>query len=65
MEENHSLAILLSAIMIGEGGVRIGEMTPSKTIIAVLPGLFAGFSFAFVLLLIAALEKYLSRSEVK
>ncbi|MDG6994401.1 MAG: hypothetical protein JRN52_00645 [Nitrososphaerota archaeon] len=60
-----SLAILLSAIMIGEGGVRIGEMTPSKTIIAVLPGLFAGFSFAFVLLLIAALEKYLSRSEVK
>ncbi|MDG6999867.1 MAG: hypothetical protein JRN15_12210, partial [Nitrososphaerota archaeon] len=60
-----SLTILLSAVMIGEGGVRIGEMTPSKTIIAVLPGLAAGFSFAFILLLIAALEKYLSRSLVK
>ena len=57
-----SLTLLVCAIMIGEGGIRIGEMTPTKTVIAVMPGLLAGFSFAFILLLIAASEKYLSRS---
>jgi hypothetical protein len=52
------LALLLVALMIGDGGVRVGEMTPDKTVIAVLPGLVAGFAFAAVILGLAAVEKY-------
>ncbi len=44
--------------MIGDGGVRVGEMTPDKTVIAVVPGLVAGFAFAAVILGLAAIEKY-------
>jgi hypothetical protein len=52
------LALLLVALMIGDGGVRVGEMTPDKTVIAVVPGLVAGFAFAAVILGLAAVEKY-------
>jgi hypothetical protein len=52
------IALLLVALMIGDGGVRVGEMTPDKTVIAVVPGLVAGFAFAAVILGLAAIEKY-------
>jgi hypothetical protein len=52
------IALLVAALMIGDGGVRVGEMTPDKTVAAVLPGLVAGFAFAAVLLGFAAIEKY-------
>ncbi|MDA4113033.1 MAG: hypothetical protein OK474_03205 [Thaumarchaeota archaeon] len=52
------IALLFVALMIGDGGVRVGEMTPDKTVIAVLPGIVAGFAFAAMLLGLAAVEKY-------
>jgi hypothetical protein len=52
------IALLVAALMVGDGGVRVGEMTPDKTVAAVLPGLVAGFAFAAVLLGFAAIEKY-------
>ena len=55
-----SLTLLVSAVLLGDGGVRVGEMTPDKTVIGVLPGIIAGFVIAFVLLLIGALEKYIA-----
>jgi len=53
-----SIVALLSALIIGDGGVRVGEMTPDKTIIAVVPGLFVGFAFLIIFLGLASLEKY-------
>lgn len=55
-----TLTLVLAAIVLGHGGLRVGEMTPDKTVIAVLPGLAAGLGFGLVLLLIAAVERYLS-----
>lgn len=55
-----TLTLVVAAIVLGHGGLRVGEMTPDKTVIAVLPGLAAGVVFGLVLLLIAAFEKYLS-----
>jgi hypothetical protein len=52
------IALLIVALMIGDGGVRVGEMTPDKTVIAVVPGLIAGFAFAAMILGLAAVEKY-------
>jgi hypothetical protein len=52
------IALLLVALAIGDGGVRVGEMTPDKTVVAVVPGLVVGFAFAAVILGLAALEKY-------
>jgi hypothetical protein len=52
------IALLMVALLIGDGGVRVGEMTPEKTVAAVLPGLVAGFAFAAVLLGFAVIEKY-------
>lgn len=51
------IALLLVALFVGDGGVRIGEMTPDKTAIAILPGLVIGFVFALVLLGLALIEK--------
>ncbi len=55
-----TLTLIVCAIILGHGGLRVGEMTPDKTVIAVIPGLIAGFAFGLVLLLIAAFEKYLA-----
>lgn len=52
------IALLLVALFVGDGGVRIGEMTPNKTVIAILPGLVIGFAFAFLILGLASIEKY-------
>jgi len=52
------IALLLVALFVGDGGVRIGEMTPDKTIVAILPGLVVGFAFAFLILVLASIEKY-------
>jgi len=52
------IALLFAALIIGDGGVRIGEMTPDKSEIAVLPGLVVGLAFAVALLALAAIEKY-------
>lgn len=60
-----SITLLMCAIMVGDGGVRTGEMTPDKTVVAVLPGLFFGIGISLALLGISALEKYLSSSYVK
>src|SRR5579875_58281 len=55
-----TITLLGTALFVGDGGVRVGEMTPEKTLIAIMPGIATGIAFTFVLLLIAALEKYLS-----
>ncbi|MGI0081315.1 MAG: hypothetical protein ACRECH_17035, partial [Nitrososphaerales archaeon] len=55
-----TLTLIVCAIILGHGGLRVGEMTPDKTIIAVMPGLVAGLAFGLIFLLIAALEKYLA-----
>ena len=38
-----SITLLLAALFVGDGGVRVGEMTPDKTVIAIMPGLVVGF----------------------
>jgi hypothetical protein len=57
-----TMTLLVAAVLLGHGAIRVGEMTPDKTVIALLPGLFAGFAFALVLLLISRLEKYVTSS---
>lgn len=52
------LALIVVAVMMGQGGIRVGEMTPDKTFIAIVPGIVAGFAFAAVLLALALVEKY-------
>jgi hypothetical protein len=52
------IALLIVALLVGDGGVRIGEMTPDKTVVAILPGLVVGFAFAFLILGLALIEKY-------
>src|SRR5579872_7502138 len=37
-----TLTLLIAAVLVGDGGVRVGEMTPDKTVIAILPGLVGG-----------------------
>ena len=56
-----TLALLLSAVLVGDGGVRVGEMTPDKTVIGVVPGIIAGLAIAFILLIIAQAEHFISR----
>jgi len=55
-----TLALLMAALFVGDGGVRVGEMTPQKTLIAIMPGIATGIAFTLVLLGIAVLERYLS-----
>jgi hypothetical protein len=57
-----AIAVLAVALIAGDGGVRVGEMTPDKTVIAILPGLALGFAFAAVLLGLAVVEKYVRRN---
>ena len=57
-----SITLLLGALFVGNGGVRTGEMTPDKTVVAVFPGLLAGVAFTVILLLIAAIENYVTTS---
>lgn len=52
------IAVLAVALIAGDGGVRVGEMTPDKTVIAILPGLAIGFAFAAVLLGFGLVERY-------
>jgi hypothetical protein len=52
-----ALGVLFVALLLGDGGVRVGEMTPDKTAIAILPGLVAGFAFAALILVLAFIEK--------
>ena len=49
---------LAVALIAGDGGVRVGEMTPDKTVIAILPGLAIGFAFVAVILGFGLVEKY-------
>ena len=53
------LLLLVAALFIGDGGVRVGEMTPDKTMIAIVPGLVAGFAFTVLFLGLAAIEKFI------
>lgn len=55
-----TLALVLAAMILGHGGLRVGEMTPDKTVIAVLPGILAGVSFGLVFLLISVFERQLT-----
>jgi hypothetical protein len=59
-----TLVALLAALLIGDGGVRVGEMTPQKTLIAVVPGLVVGFAFLIVFLGLAAAEKYVRGNSI-
>jgi len=52
------VAVLAVALVVGDGGVRVGEMTPDKTFAAILPGLVLGFAFAAVILGLSVVEKY-------
>jgi len=52
-----SFAFLVSSILLGDGGIRVGEMTPDKTFIAVLPGIVAGMSILILFLIFSYLEK--------
>jgi len=52
------IGVLAVALLVGDGGVRVGEMTPDKTFAAILPGLILGFAFAAVILGLAVFEKY-------
>lgn len=58
-----AFALVVSAFIVGDGGVRVGEMTPDKTVIAAIPGLATGFAIVAVLLGVAAVEKYLRRQK--
>lgn len=60
-----TITFLVCAVLVGDGGVRVGEMTPTKTVIAVLPGLIGGVAIALIFLLIAVLERYLTTMYVK
>jgi len=51
-------AVLAAALLLGDGGVRVGEMTPDKTVIAILPGLVVGFVVLIPLFGLALVEKY-------
>jgi hypothetical protein len=60
-----TFTFIICAVIVGDGGVRVGEMTPDKTVIAILPGLIAGGTIAFVLLLISWLERRLTAAYVR
>jgi hypothetical protein len=53
-----AFALIVVALMIGDGGVRVGQMTTEQTTIAIVPGLVAGFAFAVILLAIDLVEKF-------
>lgn len=55
-----SFTLLLCAFIVGDGGVRVGEMTPEKTAITMMPGLLVGVGLVLILLLVSALEKYVT-----
>lgn len=54
-----TLVVLASAVVLGDGGVRVGEMTPAKTFISVVPGLAIGLAFLGLFLAISEIEKYI------
>lgn len=56
------LAVLVGALFVGDGGVRVGEMTPTKTVIAVFPGLAVGFAIFLCILALAVIEKQVRRA---
>lgn len=60
-----TITMLVAAILAGDGGVRVGEMTPDKTVIAVLPGLVAGMAIALIFLLMSGVEKYMTSTYSK
>jgi len=60
-----SITLLLAALFLGDGGVRVGEMTPDKTVIAVMPGLMVGVAIGLLLILISSLEKWLVKNYVR
>ena len=60
-----SITLLLASLFVGDGGIRTGEMTPDKTVIAVFPGFIAGLVFAAILLLISLVERYITSSDVR
>jgi hypothetical protein len=60
-----SVTLLLAALFLGDGGVRVGEMTPDKTVIAVMPGLMVGVAFGLLLLSLSSLEKWLVKNYVR
>jgi hypothetical protein len=51
-----AFALLLVAFIVGDGGVRVGEMTPLKTFASIVPGLVAGFVIALLLLGLSYVE---------
>ncbi|MGH9918521.1 MAG: hypothetical protein ACRD6W_06610, partial [Nitrososphaerales archaeon] len=54
-----SFTLLVAAFFLGDGGVRVGEMTPDKTVIAVVPGLLVGLAIGLLLLSLSSVEKWL------
>jgi len=53
-----AVAVLMVALLLGDGGVRVGEMTPDKTVVAILPGIIVGFVILIPLISLALVEKY-------
>jgi hypothetical protein len=60
-----SITLLLAALFLGDGGVRVGEMTPDKTVIAIMPGLLVGVAIGILLILLSSLEKWLVKNYVR
>jgi hypothetical protein len=60
-----SITLLLAALFLGDGGVRVGEMTPDKTVIVVMPGLLVGVAIGLLLVLFSSLEKWLVKNYVR
>lgn len=60
-----TITLLLASVLIGDGGVRTGEMTPDKTVVAVFPGIISGVALAAILLLISAFEKYITSNRTR
>ena len=60
-----SITLLLAALFLGDGGVRVGEMTPDKTVIAVMPGLLVGVAIGLLLVLLSSFEKWLVKNYVR
>ncbi|HEV2390575.1 MAG TPA: hypothetical protein VGS04_07625, partial [Nitrososphaerales archaeon] len=60
-----SITLLMAALFLGDGGVRVGEMTPDKTVVAVMPGLLVGVAIGLLLLLLSTVEKWLVANYVR
>jgi hypothetical protein len=51
-----TLLLFLSAFAISQGGIRVAEMTPLKTVTNIFPGIVAGLVFAMLFIILSLFE---------